>query len=380
MNYYHRDDLNVVLDVLKSSDIFYSDLIKAICKQWDVALSTNGASSNMDSLNSVCSLTLTKGKVPTGSTCLPPVASAEIYLIENETVDDRKPEEKEVAESFGQLDVEVTESANLLRFVAGKEAPYISSEGSAETVQTGSLYNIQKQGSVEFSNQSEIPGKSSTPEDCSLIPNGLDTKQERKRKLASQQTQCVINAKRGDESETQPGIGYMNFYSFARTASLVVEELMRKPSEKKNEDSLKSVEEIIAMQTKVILRKSNRFHWPDIHNLYVDAHKENCGWCFSCRYPMEDTDCLFKITSGCVQEVSKGEIVSLQSQLNKKGHVIDIMCYIFSIENRLLGLLSGPWLNQQYIKVWHKNILKASDIASVKHLLLMVSIFHLFSA
>ncbi|XVF47316.1 hypothetical protein PTKIN_Ptkin03bG0099600 [Pterospermum kingtungense] len=366
LNYYQRDDLNVVLDVLKSSDIFYSDLIKAICKQWDVSVGSNGASSNMESLNSACSQTLTKGKIPTANTSQPPVASAEIC-------DDRKPEEKEVAESFGQLDVEVTESANLLHSVAGKEIPYVSSEGSAETMQMGSvIHNFQKQGSVEYSNHSEIPGKSSTLEDCSLISNGLDTKQESKRKLASQQTQCVINANRGDESETRPAIGYMNYYSFARTASSVVEELMHKPSEKANEDSLKSVEEIIAMQMKVILKKSNRFHWPDIHNLYVDAHKENCGWCFSCRYPMEDADCLFKITSGCLQEVSKGEMVSLQSKLNKKGHVIDIMCYIFSIENHLHGLLSGPWLNQQYIKIWRKSILKASDIVSVKHLLLML--------
>ncbi|XWS71212.1 hypothetical protein CRYUN_Cryun03dG0119300 [Craigia yunnanensis] len=373
LNYYQRDDLNIVLDVLKSSDILYSDLIKAICKQWDVAVVSNGAGSNLDFLNSVCSETLKKEQIPTVSTSLPPVASAEICAIKNKAVDDGKPEEKEVAENSGQLDVEVTESANLLDLVAGTEIPSISSEGSAETMQMGSvIHNFQKQGSVEFSNQSEIPGKPSTLEDCSLIFNGLDTKQESKTKSASQQTPCVINAKRGDASETQPGTGYFNYYSFAQAASLVVEELMQKPSEKMNEDSLKSVEEIIAMQMKVILKKSNRFHLPDIHNQYVDACKENCGWCFSCRYPMDDTDCLFKITSGCVQEVSKGEMVGLQSKWNKEGHVMDVICHIFSIENRLHGLLSGPWLNQQYIKIWHKSILKASDIASVKHLLLML--------
>ena len=381
MNYYQREDLNVVLDLLKSSDILYSDLIKAICKQWDDVAVSNGASSNLDSLNSVYSERLTKGKIPTVSTSQLPVTTAEICAIKNETVDDGKPEEKEVAESSGQHDVEVTESANLLDLVTGTEFPYISSEGSAETMQMGSvIHNFQKQGSVEFSNQSEIPGKSSTLKDCSLISNGLDTKQESKTKLASQQTPCAINAKRGDALETQPGTGYLNYYSFAQTASLVVEELMQRPSEKKNENSLKSVEEIIAMQMKVILKKSNRFHLPDIHNLYIDACKENCGWCFSCRYPMDDTDCLFKITSGCVQEVSKGERVGLLSKWNKKGHVIDVIYHIFSIENHLHGLLSGPWLNQQYIKIWHKSILKASDIASVKHLLVMVSIFHLFSA
>ncbi|WRX33231.1 DDT domain - like 4 [Theobroma cacao] len=371
LNYYHRDDLNVIIDVLKSSDILYRDILKAIHKQWDVAVGSNGAISNLDSLNSVCSETLMKGQIPTASTVLPPLASGETSAIKNETVDDGKQEDKEVAGNSGHLDVEVTESANLLDSVAGTEIPYISSEGSAETMQMGSvIHNFQKQGSAEFSNQSEVPGKSSNLEDCSLITKGLY--QESKIKLAPQQTLCAINAKRGDASQTQPGTGYLNYYSFAQTASLVVEELMGKPSEKTNEDSLKSVEEIIAMQMKVILKKSNRFHWPDINNLFVDARKENCGWCFCCRYPMDDTDCLFKITSRCVQEVSKSEMVGLQSKWNKKGHVIDVICHAFSIENRLHGLLSGPWLNPQYIKIWHKSILKASDVASLKHFLLML--------
>ncbi|KAA3458919.1 DDT domain-containing protein PTM-like isoform X1 [Gossypium australe] len=369
-NYYHRDDLIFVLDVLKSS-FQYGDIIEAICKQWDVAVGSNGASNNFDSLNSACSGTDRKVKIPTVSSSLPLVSSAEICVIRNETADGGKPEEKEVAEISGHRDIEVAESTNMLDLVTGTEIPYMSSEGSAETMQMGSVFlNFQKQGSVEVSNQSEIPGKCSTLEDSFLISNDLDARQESKTKLASQQTPHVLNAKRGDDSQLQPGTGYVNHYSFAQTASLVVEELLHKPSEKTNDDSLKSLEEIIGIQMKVILKKSNRFHWPDIHNLYVDARKENCGWCFSCRYPMDDTDCLFRITSGCIPEVSKSEMVDLQSRWNKKGHVIDVIYHIFSIENRLSGLLSGPWLNLQYMKIWHKSIFNASGIASVKHLLL----------
>ncbi|GMI89092.1 DDT-PHD PROTEIN3 [Hibiscus trionum] len=369
-NYYHRYDLNLVLDVLKSS-CQYSDILKVICKQWDVAVGSNGASNNFESLNSSCSETCRKWQIPTVSSSLPTVSSAEICTIKNEAAGGGKPEEKEVAENSGHRDIEVAGSSNMLDLVAGTEIPYTSSEGSAETMQMGSVFpNFQKQGSVEVSNQFEILEKCSTLEDSSLASNDLDAKQESKRKLASQQTPCVINANRGVASELQPGNGYMNRYSFAQTASLVVEELMRKPSEKKNDVSLESLEGIIAMQMKVILKKSNRFHWPDIHNLYVDARKENCGWCFPCRYPVDDTDCLFKITLGRVPEVSKTEMVDLQSRWNKKGHVIDVIYHIFSIENRLNGLLSGPWLNPQYMKIWHKSILKSSSIASVKHLLL----------
>ncbi|XP_038992874.1 DDT domain-containing protein PTM-like isoform X1 [Hibiscus syriacus] len=369
-NYYHRNDLNLVLDVLKSS-CQYSDILKEICKQWDVALGLNGASNNFESLNSACSETHIKGQIPTVSSSLPTVSSAEIFTIKDEVAGGGKQEGKEAAENSGHRDIEVAGSANMLDLVAGTEIPYLSSEGSAETMQMGSVFpNFQKQGSVEVSNQFEIPGKCSSLEDSSLAYNDLDAKQERKGKLASQQIPFAISAKRGDALQLQPGNGYMNCYSFGQTASLVVEELMRKPSEKKNDDFLESLEEIIAMQMKVILKKSNRFHWPDIHNLYIDSRKENCGWCFPCRYPVDDTDCLFKITSGCVPEFSKSEMVDLQSLWNKKGHVIDVICHIFSIESRLNGLLSGPWLNPQYVKIWHKSIIKTSSIASIKHLLL----------
>ncbi|XP_039018880.1 DDT domain-containing protein PTM-like isoform X1 [Hibiscus syriacus] len=369
-NYYHRCDLNLVLDVLKSS-CQYSDILKVICKQWDVAVGSNGASNNFESLNSSCSETRRKGQIPTVGSSLPTVFSAEICTIKNEAASGGNPEAKGVAGNSGHHDIEVAESANMLDLVAGTEIPHMSSEGSAETMQMGSVFpNFREQGSVEVSNQFEIPGSCSTLEDGSLVSDALDVKQESKRKLASPHASRVINAKRGDASQLQPGNGYMNHYSFAQTATLVVEELMRKPAEKTNDDSLLSLEEIIAMQMKVILKKSNRFHWPDIHNIYVDARKENCGWCFPCRYPVDDTDCLFKIALGCVPQVSKSEMVDLQSRWNKKGHVIDVMCHIFSIENRLDGLLSGPWLNLHYMKIWHKSILKASSIASVKHLLL----------
>ncbi|GMI94647.1 DDT-PHD PROTEIN3 [Hibiscus trionum] len=369
-NYYHRCDLNHVLDVIKSS-CQYSDILKVICKQWDVAISSNGSSNNFESLNFACSETRRKGKIPTVSSPLPTVSSAEICMIKNETAAGGKPEEKGAAENSGHPDIEVAEPVNMLDLVAGTEIPYMSSEGSAETMQMGSVFpNFQKQGFIEVSNQFEIPGKCSTIEDSSLVSNVLDDKQGSKKKLASQQISCFINAKRGDASQLQPGSGYMNHYSFAQTASLVVEELMRKPSEKTNYDSLESLEDIIGKQMKVILKKSNRFHWLDIHNLYVDARKENCGWCFPCRYPVDDTDCLFKITLSCVPEVSKSEMVDLQLRWNKKGHVIDVMCHIFSLVNRLNGLLSGPWLNLQYMRIWHKSILKASSFASIKHFLL----------
>ncbi|KAG4191884.1 hypothetical protein ERO13_A07G122450v2 [Gossypium hirsutum] len=90
-------------------------------------------------------------------------------------------------------------------------------------------------------------------------------------------------------------------------------------------DSLKSLEEIIGNQMKVILKKSNRFHWPDIYTY---------------TYPVDDTDCLFRITSGCVPEVSKMDFCQVQ------------------------------WLESAYMKIWHKSILNALLEANLHHLAL----------
>ncbi|KAJ0867712.1 hypothetical protein HanRHA438_Chr12g0566341 [Helianthus annuus] len=48
------------------------------------------------------------------------------------------------------------------------------------------------------------------------------------------------------------------------------------------------------------------------------------------------------------------------------------MCHILYIEDRLHGLLLGPWLNPHFPKLYRKSFHEASDIASVKDLLLML--------
>jgi hypothetical protein len=77
---------------------------------------------------------------------------------------------------------------------------------------------------------------------------------------------------------------------------------------------------------------------------------------------------------GPIQEGSESEAIGLQSKRIRKGYLIDLIYHILLIEHRLQGLLLGPWLNPHYTKLWRKSILKASDIASVKHLLLKVRI------
>ncbi|XP_065867597.1 DDT domain-containing protein PTM [Euphorbia lathyris] len=260
-NYYHRDDLNAVLKVLRSSEMVYSSILEAILKHWDIPVSLYGA---------------------IGQTC-------------------------------------------------------VSSEGSAETTQTSlTIQNFPKEGSA-----------------FSIKFNGTD----------------------GGTPQVQIRTGYINYYSFGHIASLIGEELLRKPSDKSIVNSVKTEEELLSSQIKVMSKICPKFHWANTLMQIVDVQKEKCGWCFTCRGSSDDTDCLFNMSLGFVHERSENEgsendVVSLQSERNKKGHLADIMSHILVVEKRLQGLLLGPWSNPHYSSLWRESVLKASDIESVKHLLL----------
>lgn len=370
MNYYCRDDLNFVIDALKSSDTLYGGIINAICKQWDITVSSNGVRSNL-ALNTVSLSRHMKAEVPT------------ISEIDNEQ-NEQKLEENFLAGYSSRPDNALSKSVNLLDSVTAMELPNISSEGSAETTQMNSGFdNFQKEGpdnsirAAEFSNESEIAGKLPAPVDNSMTSSTSDIK----RKFASSGcNSSPTNSRKGDALQLQPEIAYMNRYSFAQTASSVAEELMHKSSIEISKEPINSNEEIISKQMKAILKKWDKFYWPNTQRLNADTQKEKCGWCFSCKSSTDDMDCLFYMNNGCVLGSSESEVAGLLSKRNKKGHLVDVICHVLSIEDRLQGLLLGPWLNPHYTKLWRKSALKAADMASVKHLLLTVMDMLLFSS
>jgi hypothetical protein len=273
----------------------------------------------------------------------------------------------------GHLDVEFSKSASLT---------CMSSEGSAETIQISSgNQNFQKEGPdcsnrfAGFSNESDVPGKSPLMGDNSMTSNSLDIKREKN--PCPPPTRCPSsagNAKAEVTLQVQPGTEYMNYYCFGHTSASIADVLLSKPSEKTTENSIKSDEEMALAQMKVILKKSNKFRWSSIPCLNAEVQKGKCGWCFSCRATTDEPDCLFNTSLGPIQEGSESEAIGLQSKRIRKGYLIDLIYHILLIEHRLQGLLLGPWLNPHYTKLWRKSILKASDIASVKHLLLKVRI------
>lgn len=165
-------------------------------------------------------------------------------------------------------------------------------------------------------------------------------------------------------------VGYLNLYSFARVASLVAREWTRKPSEKTPQIPTKSLEELISVQMKSISKTSVDFCWANIKNLTVDAQKEKCGWCLACKFPTDDGNCLFFMSNTTDLESFNSESLGFGSRVSKNDHLIDIMCHILYIEDRLHGLLLGPWLNPHFPKIYRKSFLEASNIVPLKELLL----------
>ncbi|XP_021751493.1 DDT domain-containing protein PTM-like [Chenopodium quinoa] len=309
-SYYHKDDLSDVIQLLQSSTILYSSILSAISQHWAFPTEYDGRKSKK--------ITNTRYSGHSGS------------------------EISEPADLFGSDTAKTCrETTNLLT----------SSEGSGEVLQ-----------------ENELIKKS-----CRSVPNmaargtsgkKLSSSKLRKKKGPARKGRSVLKAKEEDVLQEQSGDNYLNNYSFARTAFSVVEELLRKPTGK---DAPKTEEEIISIQLKFILKKSVKSCWTTIQDLNRKRQIEKCGWCYCCRFPVEGRGCLFSNLNGIsVSDALKEEIDGILSKRNKKGHLVDVICYILCMEERLRGLLSGPWLRPQYSELWRQRVLKACDVFSLK--------------
>lgn len=334
-NYYHKDDVGLVVDVLRSWHTSYGRILEKIYKYWDIA-QLHGETNNLDSL-SLRSTSLASLEAQDGLTG---------------TVSESKPEGYS-----GALGFRSSMLANGLASVGPTELPNVSLKGSAEMTQLSSATQNSLQRGPYCSNDTAAP----------LIdhPDMLGKRPTLQDSLGTSQ---MMNPRK----DLHSAIAYVNCYNFAPTASSVAQELMLKSSVGISQQSVKTEQQIISVQTKIILKKLDKFNWLDMQNLNLNLRKEKCGWCFKCRASSDGAGCLFNVYDNRVSEGLKDDLVGLQSKRTKRGHLIDVICYILSVEERLHGLLIGPWLNPHYSKHWRKSAMKATDIVSVKHLLLMV--------
>ncbi|KAL6657424.1 hypothetical protein ACP70R_005204 [Stipagrostis hirtigluma subsp. patula] len=159
---------------------------------------------------------------------------------------------------------------------------------------------------------------------------------------------------------------YINYYSFGQIAASAAEELKHRLSE--NKEGKNPAKDTVSLHLRTICKKyANIFALTD-QKLSVELLKEKCGWCNSCQIS-GGVDCIFRVTDvKCMERHASG----LQAEKNKESHIVLAIHNILSIEERLNGLLTGPWQNPQYSDSWRKAVLKASDVSSLKQPLLML--------
>ncbi|KAK2973175.1 hypothetical protein RJ640_009805 [Escallonia rubra] len=381
-SYYQINDLYVVIEALKSSYTLYNSILHAISKLWDASATVKGVKSDLISQNATVCLDIPiKGQIP-AIRVLPLVPSK--HCIKDEAAGAGKPEENSMISSYpDNVTCEIPDLMNIDPLVVNsswkRENILSCSEGSAETFQeVRGTQNSRKTGLDNSNGLTGVPADLKLPEKAVFDGDYSLTNLEVEGGKSIQSADCgrtlsKISTKR-DMSEGHCLNRYVNYYGFARMSSLVAEELTRKSSDKIAEVPARSVEEIILAQVKAVSNKSIVFCWSNIRNLDADASKEKCGWCFPCQVPEDDRGCLFVMNdTSPVLEKFTSDLLGYRSKKNRRGRLMDVMCQILGIEERLRGLLLGPWLNPHYPELWRKSVLSSSDFPSVKHLLLKLA-------
>ncbi|PNT74608.1 hypothetical protein BRADI_1g18770v3 [Brachypodium distachyon] len=224
------------------------------------------------------------------------------------------------------------------------------SQNGSETI-VGKL-NQTSQSNISSANKDRCH---SQLDDVCLHVNGLPAENQNGPSPKKEASDCSLHS---DPTR------YINYYSFGQIAASAARELKHKLSE--NEEGKKHGQDAVSFRLKTICKKYvNVFALTD-QKLSVELLKEKCGWCNSCQIS-SGTDCIFRVVDGL-----KPCNLGLLSEKNKESHIVLAMHNILSIEERLNGLLSGPWQNPQYSIYWRKAVLRASDLSSLKQPLLML--------
>jgi hypothetical protein len=248
----------------------------------------------------------------------------------------------------------------------------IVKDGSSQQLDSGKVRTLNSD--QDAAHQNEKPNGASQ---CNASSANKDS-------CNSQQDDVCLHAN-GLSAENQKGLSpekeisdyclhsdparYINYYSFGQIAAAAAAELKLKLSE--NVEGKKLGQDAVSFRLKTICKKYvNIFALTD-KKLSVELLKEKCGWCNSCQIS-GGTDCIFRVTDVKCMESTKPCAVGLLSEKNQESHIVLATHNILSIEERLNGLLSGPWKNPQYSIYWRKAVLMASDVSSLKQPLLMV--------
>lgn len=172
---------------------------------------------------------------------------------------------------------------------------------------------------------------------------------------------------------------YMNYYvhgyfaasAAANLATLLPEEDLI--SEAHTPRNPKRAVSAISQQIKAFASTASRFFWPSPERKLWEVPRERCGWCYTCQAPPSSR-------RGCTLNAAasfaiRGAMKFLNNHPIKNGEqcLSSISTYISFIGKSFYGLISGPFLNENFRKKWHETVENGLSFSVLKALLLDVS-------
>ncbi|XP_064934650.1 DDT domain-containing protein PTM [Musa acuminata AAA Group] len=363
-HFYNKDDLEILIRVLKSSHASYTAIVNTISAQWGISLDSRS------SISQSCHEIIKRNEALDSQLNL---LSSDPNVVNDDIVKNSKDNctnsEHSDPISANASDLSQTNLVSL-DHASGMSLLFVSSEPAEQLAHAVNYLQSTQQTTDSCSIATDNP----VDEVISVTPVDISTDNSKHFAITDLGGTSFISEQVQKKAETcklqSDPCGYINYYIFGRVASSVAEDLMIKSSESNNKEPKKSDEDMVVAQLKAIFKRCPKLSSYSFLQQSLDIQKEKCGWCHSCK-TSSSSDCAFVVNDKHIEDM-KSDAVGLDSEKKKKSHIVSVMHDILSIEDHLNGLLSGPWENPHYSSLWRKAVMKASDVASLKHMLLLL--------
>jgi len=119
---------------------------------------------------------------------------------------------------------------------------------------------------------------------------------------------------------------------------------------------------------------ASRFFWPYSDKKLGEVIRERCSWCLSCKSPVSSKKGCMLNHAAIYATKSAAKILSgLAPVRSGEGISPSISTYVIYLEESLHGLVDGPFLSENYRKLWRKQMERTTSFSNIKPLLLKVS-------
>ncbi|XP_050140472.1 DDT domain-containing protein PTM-like isoform X2 [Malus sylvestris] len=372
VRYYNQNDIPKVLKVLHSSGqhtALYSDVCKAILQYWSIPESIL---SFPEATETEIPLEYTKEGAKSSTRSLPLPGK------ENHTVTDPiKAENYVTSVSDTNLGYTAASSLNASDKIQADLPNFQSNGGSEPQERRPLIIKIRTRQKMEFSDPN---GTGSQQAD----PSHLTHQSSVERPLAVARSTCTsgnINSSYSEHAcmgafyKPQAYINYYMHGEFAASAASKLAAISSEETRVSDSQALGNPRKVasanISLQTKAFSLTASRFFWPSSEKKLVEVPRERCGWCLSCKASVSSKrGCMLNHAALSATKGTMKTLASLHPIKNGEGNLVSIATYVLYMEESLGGLVTGPFVNENYRNQWRKQIYQGSSFRAIKALLL----------